>query len=69
MMSDLRGELTVFALGAATWALGTLAPGEWGNAFTGGGFVFTLSGLALIAFGLMRKELRARLAHDRRPRP
>ena len=68
-MSDLRGELTVFALGAAMWAFGTLAPGEWGNAFTGGGIVFTFSGLALIALGLMRKEVRARFAHDRRSRP
>ena len=68
MVSDLRGELTVFALGTAMWALGTLAPGEWGNAFTGGGIVFTLSGLSLIALGLMRKKVRARL-NDRRSRP
>ena len=50
------------------WALGAVAPGEWGNAFTGGGIVFTLSGLALIAVGLIRKGVRERLTHARRSR-
>jgi hypothetical protein len=69
MIGDLRGELTVLALGATMWVLGAVAPGEWGNAFTGGGIVFTLSGLALIAVGLIRKGVRERLTHDRRSRP
>ncbi len=69
MVHDLRAELTVLALGAAMWTLGALAPGEWGNAFTGGGIIFTLSGLALIVVGLIRKGVRERLAHDRRSGP
>ena len=66
MTRELRGELVVLALGAAMWVLGLLAPGEWGNAFTGGGIVFTVSGLGLIAVGLIRKGVRERLTHDRR---
>ena len=62
MINRLRGELAVLALGAAMWVIGVFAPGEWGRAFTGGGIVFTVSGLALIAVGLISQE-NARAAH------
>lgn len=69
MISDLRGEIAVLAFGAAMWVVGALAAGEWGRAFTGGGIVFTVSGLALVAVGLVRRGLQERPAHDRRRRP
>ena len=57
MINGLRGELAVLVLGAAMWVTGAFAPGEWGRAFTGGGLVFTVSGLALIAVSLIRRGL------------
>ena len=68
MINDLRGELAVLVLGAAMRVTGAFAPGEWGRAFTGGGLVFTVSGLALIAVGLIRRGLQERLMQQRRPR-
>ena len=68
MINRLRGELAVLALGAAMWVIGVFAPGEWGRAFTGGGIVFTVSGLALIAVGLIRRRMREGLTQDRRLR-
>ncbi len=38
--------------------IGALAPGEWSRAFTGGGFVFTVAGSALIIVSLLRRRLR-----------
>ena len=57
MVNGLRGELAVLVLGAAMWVTGAFTPGEWGRAFTGGGLVFTVSGLALIAVSLIRRGL------------
>jgi hypothetical protein len=68
MINGLRGELAVLVLGAAMWVTGAFAPGEWGRAFTGGGLVFTVSDLALLAVGLIRRGLRERLTRQRRPR-
>ena len=68
MINDLRGELAVLVLGACMWVTGAFAPGEWGRAFIGGGLVFTVCGLALVAVGLMRRGLRDRLTQQRRPR-
>ena len=68
MINGLRGELAVLVLGAAMWVMGAFAPGEWGRAFAGGGLVFTVSGLALVAVGLLRRGLRERLTQQRRPR-
>ena len=58
MTKGLRGELAVLVLGAAMWVTGAIAPGEWGRAFTGGGLVFTVSGLALVAVSLIRGRMR-----------
>jgi predicted phage tail protein len=60
MSRDLRGELAVLTLGAAMWVLGVFAPGEWGRAFTGGGIVFTVIGLALTAVSLIRRGVQER---------
>jgi hypothetical protein len=68
MTNGLRGELAVLVLGAAMWVTGAFAAGEWGRALTGGGLVFTVSGLALIAVGLVRRRMQGRLTRQRRPR-
>jgi hypothetical protein len=65
MINRLRGELAVLVLGAAMWVTGALAPGEWGRAFTGGGLVFTVCGVALVAVSLVRSGLRERFTQHR----
>jgi hypothetical protein len=65
VLSDVRGEVAVLALGTLLWVGGTFATGEMGRALTGGGMVFCTIGLVLVAIALIRRAARGRLDEDR----